>query len=185
MHEHINEKISQFLDNELDANDAFKLMRQVMLDTELKNTLLRYEAIGHALKTESFIAPQVNFLDRIHQELEHEPVYLLPQQRKPIVFKPQHKILALVASAALVAVILPKDATRIQGAQMKASSGITLAQQHTQKRSENIIKQLPRYEQLPLNAQINEYLQAHNKNVDNSGNAPVAPIAEITAYDQK
>ncbi|SJM92215.1 putative Negative regulator of sigma E activity [Crenothrix polyspora] len=184
MHEHTNEQISQFLDNELAADEALTLMRQVLLDSALKNKLLRYEAIGHALKTETFIAPRADFLDRIHQEIEHDPVYLLPQ-RKQAKFKPQHKILALVASAALVAVILPKDITRINGSQMKASSsGIHLAQQQ-QRRSENVIKQLPHSELMPLNAQINDYLQTHNKNANVASNTDAASIAKITAYGQK
>lgn len=183
MHEHTHEKISQFLDNELAADEALTLMRQMTLDGELRNTFLRYEAIGHALKTETYIAPRADFLDRIHQEIEHDAVYFLPQ-RKQAKFKPQHKILALVASAALVAVILPKDVTRINGAQMKASSGISLAQQ-TQKRSENVIKQLPHAELIPLNAQINDYLQAHPKNATVAGSDDAASIANITAYGQK
>jgi sigma-E factor negative regulatory protein RseA len=184
MHEHINEKISQLLDNELNADEAMLLMREVMLDGELKNRLLRYEAIGYALKTETFIAPRADFLDRIHQEIEQDPVYLLPQ-RKQIKFKPQHKILALVVSAAVVAVILPKNITRTSAPHMQAAAGITLAQQQPQKRSENIIKQLPRSELMPLNAQINDYLQAHNKNTDIRNGADIASIAKITAYNQK
>jgi sigma-E factor negative regulatory protein RseA len=183
MHEHTNEQISQFLDNELAADEALTLMRQVLFDDALKNKLLRYEAIGHALKTETFIAPRTDFLDRIHQEIEHDPVYLLPQ-RKQTKFKPQYKILALVASAALVAVILPKDITSMHGSQMKASSsGIYLAQQ--QKRSENVIKQLPHSELMPLNAQINDYLQTHNKNANVASSVDAASIAKITAYGQK
>lgn len=185
MPDHMNEKISQFVDNELDVDEALPLMRQIMLDDELKNKLFRYEAIGYALKNDVFLAPKADFLERIHQELEQEPAYFLPQQRKQIKFKPQHKILALVASAALVAVILPKNITSIPGSQMQASSGMTLAQRQAQKKSEHVIQQLPRRESAPLNTQINEYLQAHNKNANEGNSNSAAPIAEITAYDQK
>lgn len=179
MHEHTNEKISQFLDNELNANESMTLMQQMLLDKDLKNRLLRYEAIGQALKTESFIMPRADFLDRIHQELEHEPVYLLPQRKQPLTIKPQHKMLALVASATLIAVILPKDVTTINGSQMKAASAMTQAQRQAKKNPEAIIKQLP------LNTQINDYMQAQSKNAVPTADKSASHIAETAAFNRK
>jgi len=178
MHDHINEKISQFLDNELDADQSMAMLQQLLLDNELKNRLLRYQAIGQALKTETFIAPRTDFLDRIHEEIAQEPAYLIPQ-RKPVKFKPQHKMLALVASAALIAVILPKQMTTITGSPMKASSGgMTFAQRQASRHSENVIKQASTA--TPLNAQFNEYLKKHSEDTAVVENRPEAPVAKVS-----
>lgn len=182
MHEHINEKISQFVDDELDADQALTLLQQLRFNDELKNKLQRYQAISHAVKAETYIAPRADFLDRIHQDLEHEPVYLLPQRKATSSIKPQHKILALVASAALVAVILPKDVTSLHSPQIKASAGLTLAQRQP-RMSENVIKQKPNA--LPLNAQINDYMRTHDKTTEDNNETAVAPIVETTAYTEK
>ncbi len=55
MPEDLNQKISQFLDNELDHVQALNLLNKMQLQPELQDKLNRYEAISHALKTDVFL----------------------------------------------------------------------------------------------------------------------------------
>ena len=102
MPEDLNQKISQFLDNELDHADALNLLQIMQSQPELQDKMNRYEAISHALKTDVFLAAKSDFSAKIHQQIQQEPFHLLPQRKS---FKRTHKLMALAASIAIVAVI--------------------------------------------------------------------------------
>ena len=102
MPEDLNQKISQFLDNELDHVQALNLLKKMQLQSELQDKLNRYEAISHAMKTDIFLLTKADFSKKISQQIQKEPVYLLPQHKA---FKPSHKQIAVAASIAIVAVI--------------------------------------------------------------------------------
>ena len=59
MPEDLNQKISQFLDNELDHVEALNLLKKMQLQSELQDKLNRYEAISHAMKTDVFLLAKV------------------------------------------------------------------------------------------------------------------------------
>ena len=165
MPEDLNQKISQFLDNELNHADALALLQKMQSQSELQDKMNRYETISYALKTDVFLAVSSDFSAKIHQKIQQEPFHLLPQRK---VFKRTHKLMALVASIAIVAVI----AGRSTDLPFKATSTLEVAQQ-----------QLP--EQYPLNKRINDYLQAHNSSVYTNGEVDFQPYARVTAYSDK
>jgi len=166
MPEDLNQKISQFFDNELDHADALKLLQKMQSQSELQDKMNRYEAISHALKTDVFLAARSDFSAKIHQQIQQEPFHLL-SQRKP--FKRTRKLMALAASIAIVAVIAGRS---INNQPFKGASKLEVAQQ-----------QLP--EQYPLNKRINDYLQAHNSSVYTNGEADFQPYARVTTYNRK
>jgi sigma-E factor negative regulatory protein RseA len=184
MHNDINEKISQFLDNEIASDEAMSLLQEMRLDSKLKNKLLRYEAIGHALKTDAFLAPKPDFLDRIQQEIAQEPSYLLPQV-KTAKFKPQHKVLALVASAAAVAVMLPQHFTHISTPHLQASAAMSSRSTASSERSMRAIAKTSPSSQAPINEQINAYLQSHNKDSHVNDDRQYGDFTKRAAYNQK
>ena len=55
MSEDLNQKVSQFLDNELDNVQALNLLKKIQLQSELQDKLSRYEAVSYAMKTEIFL----------------------------------------------------------------------------------------------------------------------------------
>ena len=165
MPEDLNQKISQFLDNELDHAEALKLLQKMQSQSELQDKMNRYEAISHALKTDVFLAVRSDFSAKIHQQIQQEPFHLSPQRKA---FKRTHKLMALAASIAIVAVI----AGRSLEPPFKAASTLQVAQ-----------PQLP--EPYPLNKRINDYLQAHNSSVYTNGEADFQPLARVTAYSDK
>ena len=165
MPEDLNQKISQFLDNELNHADALTLLQKMQSQAELQDKMNRYEAISHALKTDIFLAVRTDFSAKIHQHIRQEPVYLLPQRKS---FKRTHKLMALAASVAIVVVI----ARLSINLPFKAASTLQVAQQQA-------------LEPYPLNKRINDYLQAHNSSVYTNGEADFQPLARVTAYSDK
>lgn len=183
-----NEKISQFLDNELDVDQAIALLYEIQHDNELQKTLMRYETASQALKTETLIQPRADFLSRIQQEIAHDPVYLMPelqrkkqeQDSKVIKFKPQHKVLALVASAAALAAILPQNMTNSTVPHLGASSVMHPTQHVPFKQALNQGVSLE--EQKLLAKHMNEYLKMYDNNnyADNHDQA----LVQFINYNQ-
>jgi sigma-E factor negative regulatory protein RseA len=177
MPEDLNQKISQFLDNELDHVHALNLLKKMQLQSELQDKLHRYEAISDAIKTDVFLLTNSDFSTKIRQQIQQEPIYLLPQH-KPI--KRGYKVIALVASIVIVAVIAERGMNN-QVEQLKAASTLQVAQQQEPKP----VVYAHQAEQPSLNTRINEYLQAHNSSVYTNGEANFQPFARVTAYSQK
>ena len=181
MSEDLNQKISQFLDNELDHVQALNLLKKMQLQPEFQDKMNRYEAISYALKTDVFLATLSDFSAKTHQRIQQEPVYLLPQH-KP--FKRTHKLIALAASIAIVAVIAGRSMNDLDQ-HFKAASPVQVAQQYLSEQPSNPVVYAKQAAQYPLNKRINDYLQAHNNSVYTNGEANFQPYARVTAYSQK
>lgn len=178
MPEDFNQKISQFLDNELDDVHALSLLKKMQMQPELQDKLNRYEAISHAMKTDVFLLTRADFSTEIRQKVQQEPLYLLPQRKT---FKRSHKQIALAASIAIVAVIAGRSMINMDQ-HSKPASAIQLAQQQAPKQS---VKPPVDANQVPLNKRINDYLQAHNSSVYANGESTLQPFTRVTAYNQK
>jgi sigma-E factor negative regulatory protein RseA len=181
MPEDLNQKISQFLDNELDYVRALNLLKKMQLQSELQDKLNRYEAISHAMKTDVFLAAGPDFSARIRQQIQQEPVYLLPQH-KP--FKRSHKQIAVAASIAIVAVIAGRSMND-PDQHSKAASTVQVAQHQLPEQSSNPVVYANQAAQYPLNKRFNDYLQAHNGSVYTNGEANFQPFARVTPYSHK
>ncbi len=177
MPEDLNLKISQFLDNELNHADALHLLKKMQSQSELQDKLNRYEVISHAMKTDAFLLTKADFSTKIHQQIQQEPIYLLPQHKS---FKRSHKQIAVAASIVIVAVIAGRSLND-PNQYVKAASTVQVAQN---KLSEPLDKPVEVTE-YPLNKQINDYLQAHNSSVYTNGEANFQPYARVTAYSNK
>ncbi|MDD5320968.1 MAG: sigma-E factor negative regulatory protein [Methylococcales bacterium] len=178
MPEDLNQKISQFLDNELDHVHALNLLKKMQPQTELQDILHRYEAISNAIKTDFFLLTKSDFSIKIRQQIQQEAVYLLPQQ-KPA--KRRHKVIALAASIVIVAVIAERGINNQADQLINAASTQQVAQHQAQKP----VAYEHQADELPLNTRINEYLQAHNSSVYTNGEANFQTFARVTAYSQK
>lgn len=170
----LNLKISQFLDNELDQVDALSCLKRMQSQPELKDKLRRYEAISHAMKTEDFLLTKADFSTKIHQQIQQEPVYFLPQHKS---FKRGHKQIAVAASLVIVAVIAGRSINN-SNQPVNAATTLQVAQNKTLQQLDKPVD----VTQYPLNKQINDYLQAHNNSVYTNGEADFQPYARVTAY---
>ncbi|MGR9088085.1 MAG: sigma-E factor negative regulatory protein [Gammaproteobacteria bacterium] len=179
MHQDLNQKISQLLDDELDPHEAIMLLKKIQSTPDLKNTLNRYEAIRQTLKTEVFSFTDPNFSTQISRRIEQEPILFLPQRSHT---HRNRKRLATAASIAVIAMIagfnINPPTNDLQIASTVQSSAAT---------SVNSVDTAQRNESAPdsVNKQINDYLQAHNSSVYTNGQANFHPYARVTAYSQK
>jgi sigma-E factor negative regulatory protein RseA len=177
MPEDSNQNISQFLDNELNHVDALHLLKKMQSQSELQDKLNRYEVISHAMKTDAFLLTKADFSTKIRQQIQQEPVYLLPQHKS---FKRSHKQIAVAASIVIVAVIAGRSVND-PNQHFKAASTLQVAQNKLPEQLDKPVEAT----QYPLNKQINDYLQAHNSSVYTNGEADFQPYARVTAYSNK
>lgn len=189
MYEESNLKISRLVDGDLSHDETLDLLRKMRSDEMLKCKMSRYQAISQALKTDEFHQVSTDFSHKVFQEIQQEPAYFLPKLKPQSNAQSQdkqskRKLFAVAASTIAAAVLVGQSlrndpsvnkfqtvtAMAIPGQQLPA----TLAKPG---------KVLQRNRQ-PLNAQFNDYLQAHNSSVYTNGEAVFQPYARVTAYGQ-
>ena len=185
MSEDLNQKISQFLDNELNNVEALNLLHKIQSQPELQGKLNRYEVISHAIKTDAFLLTNDDFSKNIRQQIQQEPVDLLPQHKsfkrtQHKLFKPSHKQIAVAASIVIVAVIAGRSLND-QSSNSRSASILQVAQNQPTEQPVNTTQDAHH----PLNKRINDYLQAHNSSVYTNGEANFQPFAKVTAYSHQ
>ena len=70
MTEHIQEQISAFIDDELSSEECAFLVRRLGSDTQAREQLVRYAAIGSALRHDALIASSTVLRDRVRAALD-------------------------------------------------------------------------------------------------------------------
>jgi len=190
MNKVLNKKISQFLDDDLDCDEALDLLQKMQWDADAANTLNRYEAISHALKTHELVMIKSDFSAKIAEQIQQEPFYLLPgfslSPHGPTVIS-RHKLLALAASVAVIAVLAVRGINN-PAEHRSPPSALQVAKLRSEQAPKPVLyahQAVQPEEQYPLNKRINDYLQAHNNSVYTNGEADLAPLASVTAYRQK
>ena len=176
MTEHLNQKLSQFLDNELDPVEALSLLKTLHKSPVLQDKYNRYQTISQVIKANKVSVANPDFIAQINKQLQQEPVYLLPIKTAP---KKLYKQMVIAASIVMVAVITGYNfAGSMQ--QFALESGLQVAQVQQNQPAQDTAKAI----EYPLNKQINDYLQAHNMmNVDNEQS--YQPYARVSSYNQK
>jgi len=186
MNKALNQKISQFLDDDLDYDDALDLLQKMQWDADIANTRNRYETISHALKTHEFLTVNADFSAKISAQIQQEAFHLLPGRNKPAAIS-RNKILALAASVAVIAVLAARGVNDPTG-RINRPPALQVAQQQSGSAPKPAIyahQSAQAGAQYPLNKRINDYLQAHNSSVYANGEADLAPLGRVTAYRQK
>ena len=176
MTEHLNQKLSQFIDNELEPGDALSLLKTISYTPELQHRYNRYQAISQAIKAEKVVVAKADFITQINEQLQHEPVYFLSKRQPP---QKLYKQIAVAASIVIVTVIAGYN---IAGSRLPfaTESRLQIAQVKHDEPAQETAKAI----EYPLNKQINDYLQAQN--IMNTDNVPTyQPYARISSYNQK
>lgn len=186
MNKEINQKMLQFLDDELDPIELDDLLLKIKKQPELKNKMSRYQLISHAIKMDQVTMTNTDFLENVNQQLKQEAHHFLPKQK---LAKKQNNFwqktsLAVAASVACVAVILSQQ------------GGL----QNTEQPQQMLVAQKKVIEQLPVQAVISSpqvtkqisqhqrlkaYLQAHNDDLYTHGSLNVHPFAQVAGYGQE
>ncbi|MDD5276705.1 MAG: sigma-E factor negative regulatory protein [Methylovulum sp.] len=183
MNKELNQYLSQLLDDELDHQVALDLLQKIQTNPDLKNTLTRYTAINHALKTDDFLPLPADFSEKIARQIDQEVTYFLPQ-KKPA--RPHYKRVALAASVAVVAVLAARGINNPQIFPMQSPAPQQLAKQTPVQPNEQLTVGTTPQDPASLNARISDYLDAHNNGVY-TGEVDVdfRPLTKVTSYNQK
>jgi Ca2+-binding RTX toxin-like protein len=102
MPEDTHQKISQFIDSELNYLESFELLKAMHLTPEFRHKYNRYQTISHAMKADVFGLSKEDFTAAVSKKIQHEPTYLLPQAYS---IKRNYRKMALVASIVAVVII--------------------------------------------------------------------------------
>ncbi|MGR8932262.1 MAG: sigma-E factor negative regulatory protein [Gammaproteobacteria bacterium] len=167
MRELLDEKLSLLLDDQLDSDQAIKLLETVRKDEELQAKFRRYALISQALKSEQCSAADTGFVDRIHSQLENEPIYFLPKNKNKDDLK---KMGMAVAASVLLAVVWMSSQQFSKTTPLQADVDV-LAQRSAEAEE--------------MNARFKEYLQAHDNVWYVNNDVSVHPYARVASYQQK
>jgi sigma-E factor negative regulatory protein RseA len=166
MSEDLNQKISQFMDNELEHADAIELLAALNAQPELQHKLHRYTAISHALKNQVYLKVKDDFSANIAEQIQQESVPVIEQAPS---FKQTYQWLALAASLAIIAFIVDQS---FNTQLFKPAATLQMAQ-----------RWLP--EQSDLNKLIGQYLKEHSFDAYAKSDADDKPYGKVTTYNQK
>ncbi len=184
MNNEIDQKIIQFLDDDLDPTELDALLLKINKQPELKNKMNRYQLTSQAMKADAVIMANSSFSEKISQQLKQEPHHFLP--KKKVINKPerfwQKTSLAVAASVACVAVIMSQQGTL----------------QKTEQPTQMVLAQKKQVEQLPVQTlttpqkvqfsqheRFKAYLQAHNDDLYTHGSLNTHSLAQVVSYGQE
>jgi negative regulator of sigma E activity len=171
----INQKVTQFLDDELHHSELDYLLLKIKQQPELKNQMNRYHAVSHLLSGEDVLMADISFLDKVSQEIKQEPHHFLPKQPiniKPLALWPKTSV-ALAASFAIIAVI--------------ASQQVDKPVIQSQMLVENkIIEDVPtKVANVSQHERFKAYLQAHSDDIYTHGSLSYQPLAQVASFSQQ
>ena len=172
-----HKQLSQYLDGDLEKSEALGLFRQMQNDPTLQEKLQRYLIAQQVLKSAPVVMASSDFLSKVKQGVESEPVYLMPRQSPA---KPMRKaaMLALAASLGAMAVIIP---IWKKAAPNHSADQVYLSQQQTPVDADN----LQRVRTYPVNQRFHSYLQAHNGSLYTNGTAIYQAQARLASFGQE
>lgn len=188
MVDELNQKISQLLDDDLNYQESLSLLKKMHAQPDLQQQLQRYEAISHALKSESFVPVDANFALRISRSLQAEPIPL-PTRRKSLnrfFDKSYTSVTALAASVAAVALLISQGIDRPSQSQpipLAQSQPVTMAANTEIQEPQTIVDNS--LEQELARTRFIEYLQAHNSSRYIDGEVNLRPYARTVHYLQE
>jgi sigma-E factor negative regulatory protein RseA len=166
MSEELHQKISQFLDNELAAEEALHLLHTMQHKEDLHHKMQRYQAISHALKHQVFLPVKTDFSTRIARVIhEHEPLHGIacPIERVINPFKPSWLVTLVIVIAIASAVTI-----KLINQPPKLSPPPLAKQQQNNTLQYN--------NQYALNRQINQYLLLHHNDVNKADKTDVKTV---------
>lgn len=168
MQEQINEKLSLLFDDELSSTQAVSLLKSVRQEPELQAKLERYALISQALKGEQSAVAGKDFLERVHQQLEQEPVYFLPRKKDSSHLKKT----AVAVAASIVLAVVWLSSSQLHKSINNSYIGAGMVAQRA-------------VDDEQMNVRFREYLQAHDNVWYVNSNAGVQSYAHVASYQQE
>lgn len=193
-----DQKISQFIDDDLERGEALELLTTMQQRPDLQAKLRRYALLQHALKSESVLVADTDFAARVRQQLEAEPLYLLPRRKQstasdvleqpavtavvtPLPVTEQRNLrpkllgFSLVAAIVMAVVVVPSIMNNM-------TRDKVLMLSHQERIKEDPANDVRLY---PVNRRFQDYLQAHNSSLYTNGDIGVHTQAQFANFEAK
>ena len=173
-----DERLSAFVDGELEQSEAEQLISEMLSNEELRSRWLRYQRAGSVLRREDDISSSTDLLKGIHARLNDEPTILAPKQHEPLsaTFK-QVAGMAIAATIAAVSVLMIQPIEKVfspAGNQVAATTVAPVAEQQQWLRVNTVNWSNDRP---AVVSKLNSYLVNHNGySTSIRGTLPFAPI---------
>jgi len=194
MPEDLNQKISQFMDDELNKVEALHLLKKMRANPDMSATLNRYQAMSSVIKNEQLLPLNADFVKNISAQIKEEPSYLLPNIKFKKAQSSDYRVVAVAASLFIVAIMtghsvtdqkqLPKFNANLQVANIPASPLLTQTSEKVAAKAFEPVSVL-KVAEYPLNKQISDYLQVHKGTVELNSAIGYQPYARLSSYSQK
>ena len=165
MQDKLNEKLSLLLDDELESQQALAVISKIKTDAELQAKFQRYQLISQAIKKQDAYPLDTAFVDKIQQRLASEPTYLLPVKAR---ISQRQKALFAVAASLLLAVVWLLSTQQQQTSDLYQVAAIE-----------------PQLEQVQVDTNLNDYLQAHDNSVYVSQRNYPQAYTRVVGYQQE
>lgn len=194
MSEEMKEKLSAYLDDELQVESLSKFSRDLKESSELRSKLNRYTLINEAIKGNYSDCNAASIADSVHQALTNEPTVFAPAMNKkssPSQWKTYVGGAAIAATVAALTVMniglfnqqdgsieefpVTVDVQNINPSQFAAG----LSQRASTKWSSNE-SATPEIE-----AELNQFLIDHSEYTTQSGVPGLLPYATFVVYDKQ
>jgi len=166
MNEDQSEKLSAFLDEELDLNGALNTLGSLREDRDMAHKLHRYGVVSQYLKAGGTLVPDQGFVGRISQSLESEPVVLAPRVIRHQI-REKAATFALAASIAMLAVLVGRSVNVYSP--MKASEMLASVDLDTP-----VVK-------ASMEPDFRDYLTMHNESTYLSGAQGMLPSVRLVS----
>lgn len=173
-----DERLSAFVDGELEQAEAEQLISEMLSNEELRSRWLRYQRAGSAMRHEAEVSSSTDLLAGIHARLDAEPTILAPRQHQPMsaTFK-QVTGMAIAATIAAVSVLMIQPSENVfspASNQVAVSSPAPVATEQQWLRVNNASWSDDRP---AVVSKLNSYLVNHNGySTAIRGTLPFAPI---------
>ncbi len=181
MPDKMNQKISQFIDDELPYEEALQLLTEVKQQPDLDAKMRRYEMASTILRSHQPVSIDSDFVDKVSQALEQEVVYFLPNTKKRS--KYVSSALAVAAGVAGVAILVANNVPKLENPlQERYVVSANNPSQIEFKKTRRPVKMVVR-KSGAIDPRFYSYLQAHRGNLYTIDSG-VQSYASLAGYEQ-
>jgi sigma-E factor negative regulatory protein RseA len=181
MDEKLKEKLSAFMDSELDQTETADIYRQLKQDDELKACWSRYHLIRDAMKRETSTIKNDELAAKVSAALEQEPTVLAPK-------RPRLRVDHVMRRAASFAVAASLTAVAILGIQSYLAPAGNDEFQVAQKPQEQQWKRVSgtnwNLNEPAVEDKLNAYLVKHNEFASGNTAGGMLPYVTIVGYEK-
>ncbi|MBI3546593.1 MAG: sigma-E factor negative regulatory protein [Gammaproteobacteria bacterium] len=173
----MQEKLSAFVDNELDELETRQLMAALSQDATLRRTWERYHVARSALHQDSEILLVANVAEKVAQQIESEPSRAGSYRRQQAL-----RVVSTLALAASVAAIAILGVQRLNDKPESSAAALVAGG----KPAGQVIRSgTTRWDTKEPGAEnaLNAYLVEHNEFASTSGIGGMMPYVRVVGYD--